>query len=306
MDHRRYWGTSMHSETTRPIVRAALAVAVALTVAACTSAGGAAPTVAPSGSPEPQPTTVATGPGHDFYLRVWQTQALAPQYTIGWLPQVTIADGRFYDGMIMIPAIYPGPIYTGISSRSISAAGIAAIAAEADNAGLLDKTTTFGTVPPGGVTCHVTMIVAGVTHELSGACAADDPLSAASPGTAQAFGDFVSKMQTLPLWLAAEMGDSKPWDPDSIVVLASPPTAVDAGMAITPGQARWPLAVAFSRFGSAAGSADIRCAVVSGGDMAALLPAILDGNALTRYTDSEGVARSLIARPLLPGEPSLC
>jgi hypothetical protein len=306
MDHRRHWGTSMKSDTARSSVRAALALAAALAVSACTSAGGGAPTVAPSGSPEPQPTTVATGPGHDFYLRVWQTQALAPQYTFGWMPQVTIADGWFYDGMIMIPAIYPGPIYTGISRRSISAAGIAAIAAEADKAGLLGKTATFGTVPPGGVTCHVTMIVAGVTHELSGACAADDPLATAAPGTAQAFGDFVSRLQTASIWLAADMGESKPWNPDGIAVLASPPTAVDAGMAITPGQAKWPLAVAFSRFGSAAGSIDVRCAVVSGGDLAALLPALVEGNALTRYTDSEGVARSLVARPLLPGEPAPC
>jgi hypothetical protein len=289
-------------------VRSALALAIALAVSACTGAGGTGSvgSAAPSGSPEPQPTTVATGPGHDFYLRVWQTQALAPQYTLGWLPQVTIADGWFYDGMIVVPMVYPGTIYNSVSRRSISDAGIAAIAAAADKAGLLGKTTTFGTVPPGGATCHVTMIVAGVTHELSGACAADDPLATASPGTAQAFGDFVSKMQTLPLWLTADLGESKSWDPGSIVVLASPPTAVDAGSPITPGQAKWPLAVAFSRFGSAAGSTDIRCAVVSGGDMAALLPAILDGNALTRYSDSEGVAKSLVARPLLPGEPSPC
>jgi hypothetical protein len=296
----------MNHDTTRPIARVALALAVALSVAACTSAGSAPPPAAPSGSPEPQPTTIATGPGHEFYLRVWQTQALPPQYTVGWLPQATIADGWFYDGMIVVPAIYPGPIYTGISRRSISDAGIAAIVAEAQDAGLLGETRSFGQTLPGGMVCHVSIVVAGVTHELAGACAGDDPLASAGPGSAQAFGDFVSKMQYAGTWLAPYLGDSKAWDPGSLVVLASPPTAAETSGPLAPGKATWPLAVPFSRFGKAAGSADIRCAVVSGGDLAALLPAIENGNALTRYTDADGVSKSLQARPLLPGEPAPC
>ena len=290
------------------IARALRLGTLALLVAGCTAAPGNAgsrPSAEASGSSSPGASSVATGPGHDFYLRIWQSQALAAQYTVGWLPQATIADGQFYDGMIAIPMVYPGVIYSSVSSRSVSPAGIAAIVAEADADGLLGSTRTFGRVAPGGISCHVTIVVGGVTHDLSGACAADDPLAVASPGTAQAFGDFVAKLQILGIWLAADLGSSVPWDPAAIVVLASPPTS-DAGGPITPGRTGWPLAVPFSRFGSAEGSADIRCAVVTGGDLAVLLPAIEAGNALTRFTDSEGVSKSLQARPLLPGEPSPC
>jgi hypothetical protein len=290
-------------------VRTSLALAVALAVSACSTSGsggaGSAASLEPSGSAPPDATSVATGPGRDFYLRAWQSQALAPQYSFASLPQVTIADGWFYDGMIAIPAIYPGPIYSGVSRRHITDAGIAEIAAEASKAGLLSGAKTFGQVPPGGVVCNVTIVVAGVTHDLSGTCAADDPAAAASPGTARAFGDFVAKMQSLGTWLAADLDSSVPWDPSSLAVLAVPPTA-DAGGPITPAQATWPLAVPFSRFGTAAGSADNRCAVVSGGDLAVLLPAIEAGNALTRFTDSEGIEKSLQARPMMPGEPSPC
>src|ERR1035437_321400 len=57
-----------------------------------------------------------------FYLRSFQTQALEPQYTFGSLPTSTISDGQYIDGMIAIPAIYPGPVYISLSTRSISPA----------------------------------------------------------------------------------------------------------------------------------------------------------------------------------------
>jgi hypothetical protein len=287
-----------------------MALAVALAVSACSTAGsgdaGSRPSAEPSGSVPADATSVATGPGHDFYLRMWQSQAVATQYTVGSLPQVTIADGQFYDGMIAIPMVYPGPIYSSVSSRSISPAGIAAIVAAASAAGLLGTQTTFGQAAPGGTTCHLTIAVAGVIHDLTADCAwpAGTP-PPATPGTNGAFELFWYRLASVNQWLAADLGSSVPWDPAGIVVVASPPTAA-AGGPITPAQAAWPLAVPFSRFGSAAGSADVRCAVASGEDMAVLLPAIEAGNALTRFTDSEGVAKSLQARPLLPGEPSPC
>jgi hypothetical protein len=81
---------------------------------------------------------------------------------------------------------------------------------------------------------------------------------------------------------------------------------VSQGGPIAPVQKPWPLATPFASFGTPMGSVDNRCAVVSGADLAKLLPAVQAGNQLTRFVDSQGVERSLQARVLLPGETGPC
>jgi hypothetical protein len=124
-------------------------------LAGCVGSGSGGPSSSPAGSSpagsSPASSAALSGPASvsGFYLRAWQTQALAPQYTFGWLAPVTISDGQFIDGNIAIPAIYPGPIYLGPQSRPISDAGIAAIVAEARKDGLLaDKRPTSPPTPP--------------------------------------------------------------------------------------------------------------------------------------------------------------
>src|ERR1035437_7030927 len=114
---------------------AAVLVVLAAVAGGCVGAG-AGPSgsgAGPSGSGTPGtsggPSDSASVSG--FYLRTFQTQALAPQHTFGWFPTSTVSDGQYIDGMIAIPAIYPGPLYTGLPTRSIIPAAIAAIIAEA-------------------------------------------------------------------------------------------------------------------------------------------------------------------------------
>jgi hypothetical protein len=289
---------SIHSRKMPRLAVAALTAACL--AAACTSAGATNPA-----SAAPSAGASTSGGSGGFYLRAWTTQALALQYTFGTLPMVTIADGKFFDGMIAIPMIYPGPLYVGVSSRTITPKGIDEISAEARNDGLLDGGATFGQFLPGGMTCHLAMTVAGVSYDLVGACPDNATPSAAAPGTAAAFAAFWVKLQSLSTtWLASELGESVPYTPDRLAVLAGPPA--DASGPISPTQVPWPLATSFDSFGTPAGSADTRCATVSRSDLSALLPVVQNANQLTRFADSKGVLKSLQVRVLVPGEPAPC
>jgi hypothetical protein len=283
-----------------PVARFAGALAISILVAACTSAGATNP---PGASSSPG---ASSPPVSGFYVRGWQTQALAPQDTFAWLPEATIADGKFYDGMIAIPTVYPGPLYVGLSYQPISSKGIDEIVAEARSDGLLGTKTDFlGQLMPGAPTCHVQLIVDGVTHDLTGECGSATDQNAATPGSSDAFDAFWNKLTNLSAWLGSELGDSAAYVPSSLAVLVTPPTESQAGP-IAPNQKPWPLAAPFASFGSPMGSADTRCAVVSGADLATLLPAVQAANQLTRFVDSQAVEKSLQARALLPGEPDPC
>src|SRR5664280_3452396 len=87
-----------------PVRPAAGLLVAALVLAGCvgSGSGGSGGSGGPSSSPAPSaaPSTPVSIGG--FYLRAWQTQALAPQYTFGWLAPVTISDGQFIDGNIAI------------------------------------------------------------------------------------------------------------------------------------------------------------------------------------------------------------
>jgi hypothetical protein len=287
----------------RPLVAGLVAAALA---AGCTSAGGAASVPSDSGKPAASSSAEDSGVAQPagFYLRAWQTQALAPQYTFGMLPQATIANGVFINGMVAIPMIYPGPIYVALQSRAISVAGINAIVAEARADGLLAGSPEFGAALPGGVVAHIEIVVDGVTHELSGALPGGPAPAAATPGTAEAFAAFWDKITGLEAWLPAAFGQSSPYVPSSLAVMLTTPTEAPTGITakVTP----WPLNGTFATFGSPLGGAAMRCGTVSGSDLAVLLPALQSANALTRFTDTTGATMSAGARALVPGETGPC
>jgi hypothetical protein len=259
----------------------------------------------PSSSPAPSaaPSTPASTAG--FYLRAWQTQALAPQYTFAWLAPVTISDGQFIDGNIAIPAIYPGPIYVGPQSRPISDAGIAAIVAEARKDGLLADKTDFATnALPGSITTHIELKIDGVTRELTGPLPTGLVPDSSAPGTPAAYQRFWNQITSINSWLAADLGQGKSFTPTSLAVLVTPPAEATAGIAAN--EKPWPLASTFATFGKPHGGSAYRCATVTGSDAAALLTVVVDSNLLTHFTDSAGAKASLQVRAMLPGEPDPC
>ena len=286
-------------------------VAAAVLVAGCVTGGtqaGQSGSPASSSSPSPSASSSAGPSGKSeqsgFYLRAWQTQALPPQFSFSWLPPVTISDGQLIDGIVAIPAIYPGPLWVGPSSRSISAAGIASIVAEARSSGLLDAKRDFiDQQLVGGITGHIRLVIDDVSYDLTGPVSMPDGASA-GPGTAAAFVTFWQKLTGVWTWLGSALGQETPYSPDHLAVLATPPAEATAG--ITPNETQWPLATPFASFGTPYGAVANRCAVVSGADLAKLLPVVKLSNQLTRFVDSKGVKDSLMVRVLVPREPSPC
>ena len=279
----------------------------ALVLAGCVGSGpgssGGPSSSAASSSPAGSSPAPASGGG--FYLRAWQTQALAPQNTFAWLAPVTISEGQFIDGNIAIPAIYPGPIYVGPQSRPISDAGIAAIVAEARKDGLLADKTDFATdAAPGSVLTHIQLKIDGVTRELTGPLPTGSVPDSAAPGTPAAYQRFWNQITSINSWLAANLGQGKSFTPTSLAVLVTPPTDATAGIAAN--EKPWPLASTFATFGKPHGGSVYRCATVTGSDAAALLTVVVESNQLTHFTDSAGAKASLQVRAMLPGEPDSC
>jgi hypothetical protein len=275
------------------------AVIAAVLVAGCTAGSGAGPTAEPS-SPDGPP------PAGGFYLRAWQTQALAPQYTFAWLPVTTIANGIYIDGQIAVPAIYPGPLWAGPVARSISQKGIDAIVAEARRLEMLGSRTDFIESPAAGsILGHIDLAVDGKVYNLTG-----DPSLLArcrcipDPGTPAAFAAFWQRLTDLAGWLPDELGPSEPYEPSRIAVLTVPPSGPATG--ITANEVTWPLATPFADFGEPMGSETMRCGVVWGTDLAVLLPLVKTSSQLTRFVDSRGARISLQVRALVPDEPSPC
>jgi hypothetical protein len=296
--------------------RLAGVLAISFLLAGCVAAGGggvgpaspSAPDGSPSpstpASPSPQPSGSSSASG--FYLRAWRTQALAPQYTFSWLPIATISDGKFIDGMVAVPAIYPGPLWVGPSVRTIGAKGIDAIVAEARKQGLLGTRSDFVDAPKaGGILGHIQMVIDGRTYDLVG-----DPDAVLrcrcipDPGTSGAFAAFYQRVSDLSGWIPDELGPSSPYEPDRLAVLALPPTQETSG--IIPNEVPWPLATPFSTFGTAMGNEAFRCAVVSGANLARLEPVVKRSNQLTRFVDGAKAKDSLQVRVMVPGEPNPC
>jgi hypothetical protein len=282
--------------------------AAAAMLSACVGSGSAASGPAGSSSSAAPASsaagTASTGSGV-FYLRAWQTQALAPQETFAWLAPVTISDGQFIDGNIAVPAIYPGPIYVGPQSRPLSDAGVAAIVAEARKDGLLGDKTDFATdSAPGSVLAHIELRIDGLTHELTGPLPAGPVSDGVAPGTTPAYQLFWSKITSINGWLGADLGQGTSFTPTSLGVLVTPPTDATAGIAAN--EKPWPLAASFATFGKAYGGSVYRCAMITGADAATLLAVVTASNQLTHFVDATGAKASLQVRAMLPGESDPC
>jgi hypothetical protein len=298
-------GTTMPPTTNRSLrsfLRAAMGILVAATLSGCVGSG---PGVSGSSSHAVSSAPSAPASAAGFYLRAWQTQAFAPQYTFAWLAPVTIANGQFIDGNVAVPAIYPGPIYVGPQSRPISDAGVAAIVAEARKDGLLGDKTDFSTsAAPGSVLTHIQLQIDGVTRELSGPLSKGQVPDPAAPATPAAYQSFWNQIMSINAWLAADLGQGNSFTPTSLAVLVTPPTAATAGIAAT--DKAWPLATTFATFGKSFGGSAYRCATVTGADAATLLAVVVDSNQLTHFSDSTGAKASLQVRAMLPGELDPC
>jgi hypothetical protein len=272
-----------------------------LLFAACSTAGPS-PTPSPQPSPSPTPATA-------FYLRAYYTQALPPRHTFNWLPVLTIADGVLLDGNVAIDMIFPGPLTIVPIARPIAPQGVATLVDEARRLGLLSGATDYtgGAAMPGARLAQLQLIVDGITYNLTGnpdlAIVCVRAPCEAPPGTPEAFAAFWQELTMYGSWLAPELGPVQEYVPDRVALLLTAPT--DQGMPNQP--IEWPFETALADAGVAfPGEDGARCVTLSGDALAAIWPALRDGNQLTVFVDGTGTQAAPVVRVLVPGDESPC
>ena len=261
-----------------------------------------------SGAP-PAPTPSPTPSAGPLYLRAWLTQALPPPSLFGWGPMMTVSEGVTIDYNVAVPAIFPGPLVILPNARGVSPAGEQTLIDQARELGLLSGATDFtgGGVAPGGQTGHLLMIVGGERHELIGDPArtvrCEGLRCVADPGTPEAFAVFWRLLSDVS-WLESQLGPSRPYTPQRLAILVGP---VQPQNDFQPNRLAWPIETSLADFGQPiAGDGDLRCGVVAGDALPALLNALAQANQLSIFVDAAGNERSLTARAMVPAEPSPC
>jgi hypothetical protein len=243
-------------------MRATALSLVAVLLAACGAAG-------PSPSPSPQPDPPADA---KVRLRVTTVQALPPNATFGWLPQILIA----LDGKVLasgaIPAIFPGPLVLPITERQITAAGWARLVEAARAAGLLglNRDFTGGQLPPGSQATRLELAADGRVYDLTGDASRQivciQAPCIAPPGTPEAFAGFVNQLYDLPAMVGAEnLGPEQLHLPAGYAVIAG---AAPDDQGLPQPAIAWPLGAGFNAFGKPLqdGSGG-RCGTITGADV---------------------------------------
>jgi len=228
---------------------------------------------------------------------------VAVESTLAALPGVSIyGDGRMIvQGPVI--EIYPGPALPNLQVTRLSEDAIQAILAAARNAGLLDGdasydypcvtdvgTTTF-TVNAEGRSNVVSAYALG--FDQGGCPGVDEEARAALVGFQADLGD--------PRTLVPEgsIGEEEPYAPTEMRVFVLPYRG-DPTLPQEP--VLWPVQSSLDTFGEPLDVPEgVRCGVVGGGELPALLEAATSANQLTPWTGG-GIEHGLIFRPLLPDE----
>jgi hypothetical protein len=244
-----------------------------------------------------------TGP-NDLVLR-WEYVGgfVAPEALLGRIPAFSLyGDGRIVTEGPQIE-IYPGPALPNLLSRTVSEEGIQAILAAARDAGLMrgdanypypcvaDAPDTRFTVTADGTT---SVVAANALGGAEGECRGAD-----LEARAKLFA-FWSKLGDWSTWLPdGSIGPEEPYAADAVRIYVQPYVATDPSLEQRP--LEWP--------GPALGSVDepvemlrgVRCGVVDGAGLAALIAVATKANQLTPWR-SEGKDFGVVFRPLLPDE----
>lgn len=293
--------------------------AVSVLVAACVAGGSPTPTGTPgaSGSPSPSGSPAGTVPpggiahptgATDLVLRIDVGGGfVAPQAQVGRIPQLSI----FGDGRVIVPGpqieIYPGPALPSLVTLRVSEDGLQKALGDARTAGLLGPDAQY----PGGPimdapTTTFTVAADGRTHVITAYAlqeggAGDQTLDPAVRAARAALLAFEQRASDARSWLGTTVVETEhQFEPTAIRIFSI--AAQPAGQGgITPSVVDWPLSAQLASFGAPFGSSDMRCGVVSGSDLARLLPLLRTSNQLT-YWRSGGSTYQLTLRPLLPDE----
>jgi hypothetical protein len=286
----------------------AAVAAVAVLASACGGVGDD-----DSGSSGSTGATGAAGIAHptgadQLILRMASEGGFVPyEYTLGSTPFWSLLG----NGTLIVPGpqieIYPGPALPSLTATPVSEDGIQAILEAARDAGLMDGDANYGnqciadaattvfTTSADGTTTVVSAYALDV-GEPAGTCGNDKDAEARAKLAA-----FQAKLTDLRSWLPnGSLGTERPYDPTEMRVYVLPYQG-DAELPQDP--IEWPLEPPLDAFGEPVQDAPAatRCGVVTGDDLATLLAAAKEANALTPWT-SGGTEYHLLFRPLLPDE----
>jgi hypothetical protein len=286
----------------RPALRFARPGALLLASLSLVACVGSAGAIAPSPSPDGVD-------GDTPVFRVsWDGGFVTPEMLLGRMPIVTVyADGRVITNGPVI-AIYPGPLMPNLQERTLSKAGLERLVELAREKDLL-KTVHYEF--PGIADAADTVLeirLDGNTYRVSAYALGDAAVDLGAPNLDQATIDgradlraFVDALTGIP---ADEFIDEEhPFVIEGLQIYAG--KAVVVPNSELPGEQPaidWPLAdLATAGEKVDNGVLDVRCQVVTGEDLAQVLPLLQGANSLSTFR-SEGELYSFIVVPVFPGD----
>ncbi len=304
--------TPMRSGTNHLARRAArtfaIAALVGLAAAACGGVGGGSNGNGLGGSPTPASPSPTLG-ANDLLLRM-ETKGgfVAPQALLLRFPTFSL----YGDGTVITqgaqPAIYPGPALPSLIATRLTPAGVAAVLQEARRAGLYGPSVDYhGVMMPDAGTTVFTLNEPDRSHVISVTALGADPqpgVPAAELAARKRLETFSAKLGDLRSWLPeGSVGPDTPYQPAGLRVFVS--EGAPQGNGVTEPSMAWPLSTPLSGFGSPLPTpvqgGPARCGVVTGADLATLLPSVQKATEITPWT-SEGTTYTLSFRQLLPDE----
>jgi len=216
----------------------------------------------------------------------------------------------FGDGTVIVEGpvieIYPGPAMPNLQAFTLTEEAVQTILEAARDAGLMDGDATYGYPCIADAADTVFTVTAGGTTSVVSAYALEfsDPAPDACP-------DVDTEARAELLEFSRMIGDLQSWLPEGSIGAEQPYEPTEMRVYVLPYQGEpelpqneteWPLSEPLVAFGEpVADGNEARCGVVSGDDLAELLPLAQQANELTPWT-SGGEQYRLIFRPLLPDE----
>ncbi len=281
-------------------------LATALLVGACGRLGDDGGTTGSSGSDGgiEHPT------GADqLVLRVEYQGGFVPyEYNLKRVPSWSL----YGDGTVIVEGpvieIYPGPALPNLLAFTLTEEAVQTILEAAQDAGLMDGDASYGypciadaadtvfTVNAGGTTS----VVSAYALELSDLGMEPGDCGDVDTAAREKLAEFNRMLGDLQSWLPeGSIGPEESYEPTEMRVFVLP---YQGEPELPQAETEWPLSEPLVAFGEpVADGNDARCGVVSGDDLAELLPLAQQANELTPWT-SGGEQYRLVFRPLLPDE----
>ncbi len=293
----RSGGVPRNEVLLHPTARLPLLAAVAFVLTAC----GAGSDVSPRQSPTASSADTSTA-----WLSATPYKSGTPVSRFASGPTAVITADGTYVTTVPVDAAAAAPLLPTFVGRSVSDAGRATIAAEAERLGLLGRKRDFRSpvTLPGGVLGRLQLTAEGgpvtLVGEPDSKLLCIPPFCDPAPGSAEAFGELWRRIVDPVPWLGGELGSESPFVPTAYALLVGPAPDPAVGASIVD----WPLAVPLATFGVPVAKDSHRCGIVSGADAEALRPALEGAGQQSQWVQDPATSATfqIKVRPIVAGE----